>query len=143
MSGGEVVGDPKLKITGAASLAEATSEEISFFGNRKYIGLLRKTRASAVFVPTDFAEPLAAAQVRVSDPTKAFEQVMLKFAPKPITFAPGIHPSAIVGSNVRLGERVSIQPHVPSSKTVPKSGMTQLLALEVTLDMKRQSAPRA
>jgi UDP-3-O-[3-hydroxymyristoyl] glucosamine N-acyltransferase len=110
MSGGELVGDPKLKITGAASLAEATSGEISFFGNRKYIGLLRRTRASAVFVPTDFEEPLAAAQVRVSDPTKAFEQVMLKFAPKPITFAPGIHPSAIVGSNVRLGERVSIQP---------------------------------
>ena len=60
-----MVGDPKLKITGAASLAEATSEEISFFGNRKYIGLLRTTRASAVFVPTDFGEPLAAAQVRV------------------------------------------------------------------------------
>ena len=111
MSGGELVGDPKLKITGAASLAEATSGEISFFGNRKYIGLLRKTRASAVFVPPDFAEPLAAAQVRVSNPTKAFEQVVLKFAPKPITFAPGIHPSAIVGSSVRLGERVSIQPH--------------------------------
>jgi UDP-3-O-[3-hydroxymyristoyl] glucosamine N-acyltransferase len=111
MSGGELVGDPKLKITGAASLAEATSGEISFFGNRKYIGLLRKTRASAVFVPPDFAEPLAPAQVRVSNPTKAFEEVMLKFAPKPITYAPGIHPSAIVGSSVRLGERVSIQPH--------------------------------
>ena len=78
MSGGELVGDPKLKITGAASLAEATSGEISFFGNRKYIGLLRKTRASAVFVPPDFAEPLAPAQVRVSNPTKAFEQVVLK-----------------------------------------------------------------
>src|SRR6266496_5434553 len=111
MSGGELVGDPKLKITGAASLAEATSGEISFFANRKYIGLLRKTRASAVFVAPDFAEPVGAAQVRVSNPTKAFEQVMLKFAPKPITFAPGIHPSAIVGSSVRLGERVSIQPH--------------------------------
>jgi UDP-3-O-[3-hydroxymyristoyl] glucosamine N-acyltransferase len=111
MSGGELVGDPKLKISGAASLAEATSGEISFFGNRKYIGLLRKTRASAVFVPPDFAESLAPAQVRVSNPTKAFEQVVLKFAPKPITYAPGIHPSAIVGSGVRLGERVSIQPH--------------------------------
>jgi UDP-3-O-[3-hydroxymyristoyl] glucosamine N-acyltransferase len=111
MSGGELVGDPKLKITGAASLAEATSGEISFFSNRKYIGLLRKTRASAVFVPPDFGEPLAAAQVRVADPTKAFEQLVLEFAPKPITFAPGIHPSAIVGSSVRLGERVSIQPH--------------------------------
>jgi len=111
MSGGELVGDPKVKITGAASLAEATSGEISFFSNRKYIGLLRKTRASAVFVPTDFGELLAAAQVRVADPIKAFEQLVLKFAPKPITFAPGIHPSAIVGSSVRLGERVSIQPH--------------------------------
>ena len=111
MSGGELIGDPKLKITGAASLAEATSGEISFFANRRYIGLLRKTRASAIFVPPDFAEPLAAAQLRVSNPTKAFEQVVLKFAPQPIVFAPGIHPSAVVGSNVHLGERVSIQPH--------------------------------
>src|SRR5258708_27005200 len=111
MSGGELVGDPKLKITGAASLAEATSGEISFFANRKYIGLLRKTRASAVFVPPDFGEPLTAAKVRVSNPTKAFEQVVLKFAPKPITFAPGVHPTAIVGSRVRLGEHVSIHPH--------------------------------
>ncbi|HEU0274563.1 MAG TPA: UDP-3-O-(3-hydroxymyristoyl)glucosamine N-acyltransferase [Candidatus Udaeobacter sp.] len=112
MSGGELIGDPKLKITGAASLGEATSGEISFFGDRKYIGLLRKTGASAVFVPPDFAETLAAAQVRVSNPMKAFEQIVLQFAPKPITFAPGIHPSAIVGTGVRLGERVSVQPHV-------------------------------
>src|SRR5947208_13766838 len=111
MSGGELVGDSKLKITGAASLAEATNGDISFFANRKYIGLLRKTQASAVFVPPDFGEPLASAQVRVSDPIKAFEQVMLKFAPKPVAFAPGIHPSARVGSNVRPGEGVSIQPH--------------------------------
>jgi UDP-3-O-[3-hydroxymyristoyl] glucosamine N-acyltransferase len=111
VSGGELIGDPKLKITGAASLAEATSGEISFFANRKYIGILRKTRASAVFVSPDFAEPLAAAQVRVSNPTKAFEQIALKFAPKPITFAPGIHPSAIIGSSVQVGEGVSIQPH--------------------------------
>jgi UDP-3-O-[3-hydroxymyristoyl] glucosamine N-acyltransferase len=111
MSGGELVGDPKMKISGAASLGEATSGEISFFANRKYIGLLRKTRASAVFVPPDFAEPLAPAQVRVSNPTKAFEQVVLKFAPKPIICAPGVHPSAIVGEGVRIGERVSIQPH--------------------------------
>ena len=89
LSGGELVGDSTLKITGAASLGEATQGEISFFTNRKYIGLLRKTRASAIFVPPDFSEPISAAQIRVSNPTKAFEQVVLKFAPKPITFAPG------------------------------------------------------
>jgi UDP-3-O-[3-hydroxymyristoyl] glucosamine N-acyltransferase len=110
-SGGELVGDPSLQITGAASLAEATPGEISFFANRKYIGLLRKTRAAAVFVPADFAETVIAAQIRVSNPTKAFEQVVLKFAPKPITFAPGIHASAVVDGSAQLGERVSIQPH--------------------------------
>jgi UDP-3-O-[3-hydroxymyristoyl] glucosamine N-acyltransferase len=111
LSGGELVGDSGLKITGAASLAEATAGEISFFANRKYVGLLRKTRASAVFVPTDFTDPIAAAQIRVSNPTRAFEQVVLKFAPKPITFSPGIHPSAIVDPTAKLGERVSIQPY--------------------------------
>ncbi len=110
LSGGELIGDPKLQITGAASLGEATLGEISFFANRKYIGLLRKTRASAIFVPPDFAEPINAAQVRVSNPTKAFEQVLLKFAPSAVTFAPGIHSTAIVDPSVQLGERVSIQP---------------------------------
>ena len=110
-SGGKLVGDPSLQITGAASLAEATPGEVSFFTNRKYIGLLRKTRASAVFVPADFAEPIPAAQIRVSNPAKAFEQVVLKFASKPITFAPGIHPTAVIDPSAQLGQRVSIQPH--------------------------------
>jgi UDP-3-O-[3-hydroxymyristoyl] glucosamine N-acyltransferase len=111
LSGGELVGDSSLQITGAASLTEATPGEISFFGNRKYIGALRKTRASAVFVPADFTESITAAQIRVSNPTKAFEQVVLQFAPKPITFAAGVHSSAVVDPSARLGERVSIQPH--------------------------------
>src|SRR6059058_305192 len=111
MSGGELIGDPALKITGAASLAEATSGEISFFVNRKYVGLLRKTRASAVFVPLDFGEQITAAQIRVSNPAKTFEQVVLKLAPKPINLAPGIHQSAIVDARAQLGERVSIQPY--------------------------------
>jgi UDP-3-O-[3-hydroxymyristoyl] glucosamine N-acyltransferase len=110
LSGAELIGDPKLQITGAASLGEATPGEISFFANRKYIGLLRKTCASAIFVPPDFAEPINAAQVRVSNPTKAFEQVLLKFATSAVTFAPGIHSTAIVDPSVQLGERVSIQP---------------------------------
>jgi UDP-3-O-[3-hydroxymyristoyl] glucosamine N-acyltransferase len=111
MSGGELLGDPSLQITGTASLAEATPGEISFFANRKYIVQLRKTRASAVFVPGDFAEPITPAHIRVANPMKAFEQVVLRFAPEPITFAPGIHSSAVVDPSAQLGERVSIQPH--------------------------------
>src|SRR5438552_17980015 len=95
LSGGELVGDSTLKITGAASLGEAAPGEISFFANRKYVGLLRKTRASAAFVSPDFAEPINAEQVRVSNRTKAFEQVVLQFAPMPMIFAPGSHARAV------------------------------------------------
>src|ERR1041384_7297769 len=110
LSGGELVGDPTLKITGAASLSEAEQGNISFFTDRKFIGLLRKTRASAIFVPPDFAEPISATQIRVSSPAKAFEEVLLKFAPEPITFPPGIHPTAVIDSSAQLGRGVSIQP---------------------------------
>ena len=35
----------------------------------------------------------------------------MRFAPAPVKFAPGIHPSASIDPTVKLGERVSIQPH--------------------------------
>src|SRR6185436_2617963 len=54
---------------------------------------------------------IAPAQIRVADPSKAFEQVVLKLAPKPIVFAPGVHPTAIVDPTAKLGARVAIQPH--------------------------------
>src|SRR2546429_5037788 len=52
--------------------------EISFYSDPRYGTPLRKTRASAVFVPPDFAESIATAQVRVANPIKVFEQVVLK-----------------------------------------------------------------
>jgi UDP-3-O-[3-hydroxymyristoyl] glucosamine N-acyltransferase len=111
LSGGELIGDPAQQITGAASLAEATDGEISFFADPRYIGQLRKTRAAAVFVPSDFSEQIPAAQIRVSNPAKAFQEVVLKLAPPPVTFPAGIHPTAIVDQTAKLGLRVSIHPH--------------------------------
>ena len=110
-SGGELLGDPAQVITGAASLPEATAGEISFFANPKYMPLLRKTGASAVFVPAVFNEEISAAQIRVANPAKAFEQVVRSLAPAPVRFAPGVHPTAVVSPEATLGARVSIQPH--------------------------------
>src|SRR5207249_10198872 len=107
MCGGELVGDPSLQITGAASLGEAVPGEISFYSDPRYGTLLRKTRASAVFVPPDFAESIATAQIRVANPIKIFEQVVLKVAPKPNAFAGGLHPSAVVDPSARQIGRAS------------------------------------
>jgi UDP-3-O-[3-hydroxymyristoyl] glucosamine N-acyltransferase len=111
MCGGELLGDPAVVINGAAALPEATPGEITFFANSKYMPLLRKTNASAAFVPLDFNDQIGPAQIRVADPAKAFEQVVMKFAPPPAVFSPGIHPTAVVSPEARLGARVSIQPH--------------------------------
>jgi UDP-3-O-[3-hydroxymyristoyl] glucosamine N-acyltransferase len=110
--GGQLQGDAKVKISGAASLAEATPEEISFFYHPRYSAQLRKTDAAAVIVPADFSETISPAVIRVENPAKAFEQIVRRFAPLPVKFAPGIHPSALIHSRATLGDRVSIQPYV-------------------------------
>lgn len=110
-SGGELLGDGTQIITGAASLAEATPGEITFYANPHYLTQLRKTRASAAFVPAEFAEKISPALIRVNNPAKAFDQVVLRLAPKPIQFAPGIHPSAVIAPDAKIGARVSVQPH--------------------------------
>ena len=119
-SGGELHGgDANLKIVGAASLLEAGPGEVTFYADPRYVSRLHCTRASAIFVPLGFSGQTAAAQIRVANPSKAFEQVVLKLAPKPIEFAPGIHPTAVVHSSAKLGKNVSIQPHA-----VIESGVT-------------------
>jgi UDP-3-O-[3-hydroxymyristoyl] glucosamine N-acyltransferase len=111
ISGGRLTGDPSRQITGAASLTDAEAGDITFFTNRKYAAHLRNTRAAAVFVPLDFAEPTPAVQIHVPNPMKAFEQVVAKFARPPILFAPGVHEKALVDPGAKLGEGVSIQPY--------------------------------
>ena len=119
LSGGELRGDPTIKITGAASLSEAVPGEISFYADPRYMARLKQTRASAIFVASDFSEKTEAAHIRVKSPSKAFEQVVLRLAPKPIVFAPGVHPSATVDPSAKLGKDVSIQ-----SNAVVEAGAT-------------------
>jgi len=109
---GKLQGDANRKIVGAAPLSEATDSEISFFGNQRYLPQLRNTRASAVFVPMDFADSVTIDLVRVENPAKSFEQIVRHFAPAPITFTVGIHPTAVIDPSAKLGKGVSIQPYV-------------------------------
>ncbi len=111
MTGGELVGDRAQVVTGVASLPDAAEGDVSFFVLPKYMPQLRGSRATAVFVPQDFAETIEPAQIRVPDPARAFQQIVLKFAPPPITYTPGIHPTAVIAPNATLGARVCVQAH--------------------------------
>lgn len=112
--GGQFVSeaDGSRPISGAAAIADAGEGHITFFGNAKYLPQLKASRATAALVPRDFAEPIGAIAIQVENPSLAFAQLLGKFAPAPIRFAPGVHPTAVVGRDVVLGENVSIQPYV-------------------------------
>ncbi|HWL52303.1 MAG TPA: UDP-3-O-(3-hydroxymyristoyl)glucosamine N-acyltransferase [Chthoniobacteraceae bacterium] len=98
-------------ITGAASIADAGPQEVTFFGNARYLPQLKGSRAGCVLVPRGFAEPLAAALVEVDNPTVAFSTVLAHFAPPEYRPEPGIDPTAVIGQGVTLGEGVFIGPY--------------------------------
>jgi len=104
-------GSPHLAISGAAAVTEASGDQVTFFGNARYLPALKQSHAAAAFVPLDFAEEIAPALIKVANPSLAFAQALEKFAPTPVTYAPGVHPTAVIAPDVTLGDSVSIQPY--------------------------------
>lgn len=102
--------DVERKVSGVAAIAEAGEGDVTFFGNAKYLPALKSSRATVALVPVDFSEEIPPIALRVENPSLAFSKLVEKFAPEPIRWAPGVHPSAVIGSGVTLGEGVSIQP---------------------------------
>ncbi len=99
-------------IRGGAAIAEAGEGDVTFFGNTKYLAALKTCRATAALVPLDFTEEIPPVAIRVANPSLAFSKLIEKFAPTPVRFAPGVHPTAVIGQGVTIGEGASIQPFV-------------------------------
>ena len=105
---GELCGDSELEIYGVSGIKEARKGEITFVANPKYKREMDNTRASAIIIGNDIlwnGKPV----IRVENPFYAFAQVLKAFAPKKLPLAAGIHETAIIGRNVSIGERVSVQ----------------------------------
>jgi UDP-3-O-[3-hydroxymyristoyl] glucosamine N-acyltransferase len=109
--GASVVGDPATLLTGLSSLAEAGPGDISFLANPRYEALARSTRAAAILV----AAPLtgvAPVQIVVANPDFAFATLVETFGPKSARLPVGIHPTAVIGEGVVIGEGAAIGPCV-------------------------------
>ena len=111
--GGAVLGDgSETVITGINELVAAEPTEISFLGNAKYEAAARASRAGVILVTAADADKLSGTRIQVESPSAAFGKISQLFAPAPIRYAPGIHPTAVIAPDAVLGEGVSIQPHV-------------------------------
>lgn len=111
-------GKENIDISGLASLDDANPGDLAFFGNPKYIGSLRKSRATAVLVPLNFSETISPLCIPVEDPAAVFAALLPLFTPAPLEFPPGIHPTAQISPEAQIGDNAHIGAYVVIEKAV-------------------------
>lgn len=111
LCGAELEGDGSPLVEGPASLSEAGPQHVSFFAHPRYRAELEATRAAGVLVPRG-TQPSPSGPVLLvcANPSAAFTRVVEAFQPPETPAIPGLHPTAVVGADVQLGEGTSVGP---------------------------------
>jgi len=107
--GGEVIGDGSIQLKGFAPADSAKSGDLTFAENEDYFALADKGAASAILIDGNYSSA-SKVLIRVTKARVAFAKVLALFFPEP-SFAPGIHPTAIVAKSARVDPTVHIGPH--------------------------------
>ncbi|MCS2610770.1 UDP-3-O-(3-hydroxymyristoyl)glucosamine N-acyltransferase [Halomonas dongshanensis] len=104
-------GDGDTLIRGLATLKEAGPDQIAFLANRAYLKDLAETRAAAVLLHPEHGKNCPVPQLPIDNPYLGYAQLSQMFDPLEASKQTGVHPTAVVGDNVTLGEGVEIQAH--------------------------------
>ncbi|MFN0056767.1 MAG: UDP-3-O-(3-hydroxymyristoyl)glucosamine N-acyltransferase [Planctomycetales bacterium] len=112
---GEILGDGRLEIRGAAALEKAGPHEISFAGDEQHLKSLRTAKAGACLVSRAQrgATLLSGAQpalVLVDDPLDAFLTILKQFRPPAPRPQVGVSPQATIDPTARIGADCNIYP---------------------------------
>ena len=109
---GRLHGPGTTTLSRVAALDRAGPDTLSILSSPKYLHQFRRSRAGAVIVAASLADEPEGPQTRivVDDPTEALLVVAQQFDQQ-VDHPAGVHPSAILGTGVRLGHGVSVGPH--------------------------------
>lgn len=113
--GGELIGAPDTRITKIASLENATSSSISFLSSAKYAHQFAATQASCVISRRPDWEAArdkgySGSAILTDDPYCYYAHLTQWWKPRAAAAPTSdwIHPSAVIGLNVKLGDGVRI-----------------------------------
>ncbi|PIQ89821.1 MAG: UDP-3-O-(3-hydroxymyristoyl)glucosamine N-acyltransferase [Candidatus Omnitrophica bacterium CG11_big_fil_rev_8_21_14_0_20_42_13] len=124
---GEVVGDGSIVITGLCGIKEANPGDLTFVANSRYLPLIKHTQASAVITSKDI-ESASKPIIKTENPSWAFAKMVSFLSPNHALHPAGIHPTAILGKNVKLGKNVAIGPYTVVEDEVSISDDTTIYA---------------
>ncbi|MGE0157735.1 MAG: UDP-3-O-(3-hydroxymyristoyl)glucosamine N-acyltransferase [Geobacter sp.] len=106
--GGTVRGDAALAVNGLAPLETAGPDKVTFLANPKYAAKVAETKAGAVLMAPG-GEAYGRNVIELANPYLGFAKLLTLFytaAHPPL----GVMPEAVIGTNVTLGEGISIYP---------------------------------
>jgi UDP-3-O-[3-hydroxymyristoyl] glucosamine N-acyltransferase len=108
-------GNSQIEIRGVAGIDHAAHGHLTFLANRRYVPLLKTTRASAVLVEEGVGlpretglEPLAA--LRTQNPYLAFAHALELFYAAPV-YEPGFHETAVIAASAKIAEGAHVGPY--------------------------------
>ncbi|HEV7822676.1 MAG TPA: UDP-3-O-(3-hydroxymyristoyl)glucosamine N-acyltransferase [Burkholderiales bacterium] len=107
--GGEVIGDPQLRVSQVASLEAAGPADVVFISQPRYLGQLRQTKAGAAILRADAPEAAGLSRIVCANPYAYFAKVSALFNP-PVVGVAGVHESAVVDKSALIDETASIGP---------------------------------
>lgn len=107
---GELIGDGTTLIRGVSPSTAVQHGELTFAEDAKRLLEVMSSPAAAVVVSKDVRDLGGRSGIRVDNPKLAFARLLEQFYPEPVPPS-GVHPSAVLGQHVRLGDDVSIQAH--------------------------------
>jgi len=106
---GEVLGEGSMTLTGFAPADKARAGDLTFAENQTYFNRAEQSAAAAIMVDGQFSSTKKTI-IRVPNARIAFAKVLPLFFPEP-TFAPGVHPSAVVAPSAQIDPAAHIGPH--------------------------------
>jgi len=107
-----IEGDAQRQIAGVAPLGVAGPNQLTFLERESLLDRLEASRPGALLARYDVALPAFDMTVlRVAHPQVAFGRALDLFFPA-LQRRPGVHPTAVLGAGVTLGDEVRIGAHV-------------------------------
>ncbi len=107
--GCELRGDGEILITGVASLDQAGPTDLTFVANKKYLAKVVRTKAAAVILSATDPE-VGIPSLRTANPYLAFARALELFY-APALPPEGIHPTAVISPQVRIGSHAFVGPY--------------------------------
>ena len=105
--GCELIGDPSVRVSRVATLANAQTDALSFFANPAYRDALRTTSAAAVIIKGADADDCPVAALISAEPYLTYARVAGLLHPPP-EYESGIHPSAVIDASATVARTATI-----------------------------------